>query len=137
MKFEYVSRNEVNVTPEVGENVETVATLAVSRALQDIAVWNVVIVLPVSEWAQSRIALQTLGYLPAGNKSVDNTTLVKLKCAVRRSGDGGTESVNDVDLAVNPPVLPPTATEQAAINEMLDRPEYATYRDRFRKGFYE
>lgn len=131
MRFEYVSQNEVEVTPEGGECVETVARMAVNRGQQDINVWNVVIVLPVIEWAQSRVALQTLGYLPAGNKSVDNTTLVKLKCAVRSSGDGGFESVDDRDLAVNPPVLPPTATERAAIDELLTRPEYANFRDRF------
>ena len=131
MKFEYVSQNEVEVTPEDGENVETVAKLALSRAEQDIFVWNVVIVLPVSEWAKSRVTLQSLGYMPAGNKSVDNTMFVRLRRAIRRSGDGGTESVNDRDLAVNPPVLPPTATERAAIAELLNRPEYANFRDRF------
>jgi len=133
MKFEYVSLNEVEATPDDGENVETVATLALSRAEQDIAVWNVFIILPVIEWAQSRVALQNLGYLPAGNKSIDNTTFVKLKCAVRRSGDGGTESVNDRDLAVNPPVLPPTAAENSAIAELLNRPEYAALLEKFKE----
>ena len=89
--------------------------------------------LPVIEWAQSRIALQNLGYLPAGNKSIDNTMFVKLKCTIRRSGDGGTESVNDRDLAVNPPVLPPTAAENSAIAELLNRPEYAALLEKFKE----
>lgn len=133
MRFEYVSLNEVEVTPEDGETIEAVATLSLSRAEQDIAVWNVVIVLPVIEWAKSRIALQNLGYLPAGNKSIDNTTFVKLRRSIRRSGDGGTESVNDRDLAVNPPVLPTTAAENSAIAELLNRPEYAALLEKFKE----
>jgi hypothetical protein len=130
MRFEYVSKNDVEVMTEDGETVESVAEKAITRAQQDFNVWNLFIVLPVIEWAKNRVELQHLGYIPAGNKSIDNKTFVKLKRSIRPSSDGG-HLACDTDLAVPAPVLPKSGIEESAIAELLNRLEYQKFRDRF------
>lgn len=130
MKIENQSFNELAVTFDNDEDIVAGAKHAVSQGENNPNVWNVYLSLTTAQWSPIRMKLQDMGFLPAGFVSIDTKTSVKLKKSIRKSGDGGCQA-NDVDLAVNPPVLPPTATERAAIDELLSRPEYAALRDRF------
>ena len=114
MRVERPHQNELQATIEADDNFELAVEHATAQARDDQSVWNLMVVVPSEIYSATRINLQSLGFVPAGNLSIDNQTFMKLKLVVRRSSDGG-------QLAVDEPTLPPTATECQAIQALFAR----------------
>jgi len=131
MKIENQSLNEIAVTFDDDEDIIAGAGHVVSQGENNANVWNVYLVLPTAQWSPVRMKLQEMGFVPAGFVSIDAETKVMLKRSIRRSGDGGCHSACDVDLALPAPALPKTSVEQSAFAELLSRPEYKKFRDKF------
>lgn len=114
MRVERTSLNEMTVTFTADDDLYLSVRDAVGQAQNDMNVWNLFLILPTDVYAAERVNFDKMGFIPAGNLSVDNKTLVKMRLAVRRSSDGGT-------LAVETPTNGPTSEEVGAIKDLLDR----------------
>jgi hypothetical protein len=63
--------------------------LAVHRiALDPVGVWNVELILPVTQRNLHLVALDQMGFVPAGNLTSGTVTSLRLRKSLRRSGDG-------------------------------------------------
>ena len=124
------SANELEATLPDGARLDIQSVEdAVTVAKGNPAVWNLILVVSPTEWTLNRVHLATLGFTPAGTTSTGTQTGIRLRKAIRTSGDGGgTYEICDEDLAVPAPVLPPTATEVGAVAEFVrNHPEYAKF----------
>jgi hypothetical protein len=119
MKIERTSLNEITATVDANDDMFHAVRDAVAQARGDMNCWNLILVMPTQQWSEERMRLQDMGFIPAGNVSIDAHTLIRMRLAVRRSSDGGT-------LAVETPSNGPTDTEIDAVQELLNKhPEYA------------
>jgi hypothetical protein len=128
--LEKLSANELNATLPDGERLDIRSVEdAVTVAKTDVAVWNLTLVISPVEWTANRIHLASLGFHIAGTTSTGTETGIRLRKAIRTSGDGGgTYEICDEDLAVPAPILPPTATEVGAVAEFVrNHPEYKKF----------
>jgi hypothetical protein len=128
VKIENLS-HEMTVTFDDDEDIVTGARHAASQGENNEHVWSVFLVLTLEQWSPERMKLQELGFLPAGFVTVDAKTNVKVKKSIRKSSES--QGAGDVDLAISPPTLPPTSTEQSAIDELLRRPEFKRFKGMF------
>jgi hypothetical protein len=114
MQSKYLSINEVLLSFETGEPLhDHVLAASIARAKADPNVWNVFLLISPDDYSRQRLRLQGFGFVVTGNVSENATTLLKLKCPIRTSGETGTR-----ELAVAPPTIPPSQEERAALAQL-------------------
>jgi hypothetical protein len=113
VEFDYPAK-AATITLDVGEILQDhVLRTAVRHVIDDSAgIWNCDLHLSPETMSDHADTLRDLGFWSAG--MVDN--LMLLRKSLRHSGDGGNTSV-DPNFAVQPPTIPPSREEVAAIAE--------------------
>lgn len=83
------------------------AEAAILEAQKDVNVWNLTLILSPEQWGTHRDELTLLGFMSAGNVSIDNRQFLRVRKLIRQSPDGDIGGTWEPD-------IPPSDTELQA-----------------------